>query len=93
MSGEMRPSSQGRCSMVDNEGFSASSDEATLPEALDLVADVPNWSSTGYCARYGRLLDARWFAGMITDGQSKTMFGRRGIRHDTNIGTWEQCWS
>lgn len=64
----------------------ASSDGPSLPETLEVVADVPNWSVLGYCARHERLLDAQRFAGTFSDDHSRTMIDRWRMRHYADIG-------
>lgn len=89
---EVHAGGQGYWSMADKESIAASSEGVSLPETLDLVADVPNWTVSECCTHHGRMLDVRWFARMFLDGQSKTMADRRGKRHDTDIGARERCW-
>lgn len=89
----MKPGGQVYYSMADYEGVAASCKDAMLPETLDLVLGKPNWTVSEYCTRYGRILDACWFAGMFSNGRSKTMIDRRGFRHGTDTGTRERRWS
>lgn len=89
----MHPGGQRYRSMVEIGGAVASSEDGSLSEMLNLIANVANWSVSYYCRCYGRLLDASRFAGMFTDGWSKTTFNRRGMRHDTDIDAWKQSWS
>lgn len=63
------------------------SDNAVLPETLKTAADMINWSVSKYSTRQARRLDARWFAGMFTNGRRKTMVDPRGIRHDMDTGS------
>lgn len=48
-------------------------------------------------AEYRRLypitIDARPFGAISSDGRSSTMFGRLGIRRDTNIRAWNRGWA
>lgn len=48
---EMQPGGQGYCSMAENESVAALPDGAALPEALDLVVNVPNWTVPEYSTR------------------------------------------
>lgn len=84
---------QGYRSAEDNEGVAALSEGAALPKTLDLVVDVSNWSVLEYCTRHKQLLNACRDVGMFSNGRWNTMVDRRGMRHHTNIGAWEQCWS
>lgn len=72
--------------MADNERVAASSEDAPLPDMVDLAAGVSDWNVADDCATYERLLDIRRSAGMFSDGQSKAMIDHHGIRHDTDIG-------
>lgn len=57
MSGGAQSFERGFHSMVDENLIS--SDKPSLPKTLDLVADVPNWGLSEYCARHKRSLKAR----------------------------------
>lgn len=72
--------------MANNEVVAAFCRDMALPKTLDLVVGVLNWSLSHYCARFERLLDASWFAGMFSGGRSKTMVDRSRMRHDTDNG-------
>lgn len=60
---------------------------------LDNTAGVPNWSVAEYREWHGRSLDSRLFQGMFSNGRNATMINRRGMRHDTDIGTWDRRWA
>lgn len=54
---------------------------------------VQNWSVFKFCSRPGRLSKARWRAKMFLTGWSKMMNDRRGLHHDTDVGSRERRWS
>lgn len=87
---KMQSGGQRYHSIGDSEGVAASSGDASLPETLELVADVPNCTVSKYCTRYERMLDARRFAEMFSDGRRKMMVDRHSMRHDTDICAWER---
>lgn len=60
---------------------------------LDLTARAPSRSATKYRAPFSRLLNARRFGGMFSDGHGRTMIDRRGLRHDTDVCAWERRWA
>lgn len=76
--------------MADSEDIAASSKGASLPETLNLIANLPNWTVVKCCTRYGRMLDAHRLAGISLDGQCKTVPGCRGMRYVMGIGAWER---
>lgn len=47
---------------------------------------MSTWSVSNYCARYGKLFEARRFAVMFSDGRSKAKADCHGVRHNTDIG-------
>lgn len=65
MSGGMHPGGQWFSSMADNEIVAASSEDAALPETLDLAAAVSSRNVRDHCAFYGRLLDASRLRGCL----------------------------
>lgn len=72
------------------ENAAGSFKNVLLPETLEVSANVPNWSVFEFCTHHVLILDARWFLGTYSDGRSRTMVHRRGIRHDTDISAWER---
>lgn len=57
---------------------------------LTLHSACQNWTVHQYRTDYLTSLDARRFSAMFSDGRKKVMFNRRGIRRDTDVGTWER---
>lgn len=68
MSDKILPVGQESHIMTERKAVATSSEDAALADTLDLTASVPNWSVADYCARHGRLIDARRLGGMFLDG-------------------------
>lgn len=53
---------------------------------------VPLWGVAKYKQLCLKKLDPSRFGVMFSDRRNSTMFGRHGVRRDTNIGAWIQRW-
>lgn len=58
---------QETCPMTESQVLLALSEDAALPDTPDLTSRMPGLCVADYCARLGRLLNARRFAKKLLD--------------------------
>lgn len=60
--------------------------------ATVLQSESADWSVENYKSKYADRFDVRSSNDMLADGLSAIIYDRRGVKSDTNIGSWNCSW-
>lgn len=55
-------------------------------EGIELVINVPNWTTLEYRSLYAQVIAVRRFWAMCLDGQNASLYDRAGVNQGTDIG-------
>lgn len=77
--------------MVVSTSVGASYETNTIPEggsasATAFRSEAVDWSVADYESRYADCLDACRFTAMFSAGRNATMYDRRSVKGDTDVG-------